>query len=64
MQLNQRSIKDLKRILEKDYKIILDDSDLQELGIKLLKVTKISKDCNEREKNKQHIKWLTNTKNL
>ncbi len=52
MKLNQKSIKDLKRILEKDYKIILDDSDLQELGIKLLKITKISKNCNDRKKNK------------
>ncbi len=61
MQLNQNSIKDLKKILEKDYKIILDDYNLQELGIRLLKVIKISKDCNEREKSKQKIKIALKT---
>ena len=48
MNLNQRSIKELKRILEKDYKIILNDEDVAKLGLSLLKISRLALACTEK----------------
>jgi hypothetical protein len=42
MKIKQKTIEELKRIIEKDYGVLLSDSELNELGSSLLHLTKLS----------------------
>ena len=42
MKLKKQTIKELKKIIKNDYGVLLNDDQAQELGISLLKLTRLA----------------------